>query len=105
MKMENMDGFIQKDMQRQTNASLYSDIMFEIERRESLFLPSGFTKCLLACCIVLLFSVAVNLSDLFSGNRDGFVADEQTEAFEQFAQENYFDILSDYYPEQILMGE
>lgn len=100
--MKNLEEFIENDKQGFANEYLFDAICKRADREQALRLPKGLSRGLLVCCVLAAAVLSVNLLTSRSESELLAQSEQNAEFFESFTTENYFDILSDYYPEKLL---
>ncbi len=103
--MKEMEEFIEKDKLDSAKGDMFERICQRAEQRKASQMPKGVIMSLSLCCVIAALTLFANI--FVQNNQGELLADQmqQEENFKAFAQENYFDILSDYYPEELLEQE
>ncbi len=102
--MRNLEEFIAKDRIQTDNKDMFESICKRIDREQESKLPIAISVGLqLSCCLIVLISI-FNMFDRKSYDELQTAQSDNME-YQIFAQENYFDILSNYYPEELVKGE
>lgn len=100
--MKQLEEFIEKD-KLAVSDEMFDRICRGIERekqsRMPVFVTKGVQFCLVLTAVLLMVNVLTSNKEV--SMQTGL---QESEGFKAFAKENYFDILSDYYP-QFLVGE
>lgn len=100
--MKNLEDFIAKDRVQTTNKDMFETICALAEKRKRENTPKGLSVVVaVLCCIVVTLSV-FNVFATYDKTTDQTALQQESEEFQVFAQDNYFDILSDYYPEELI---
>lgn len=100
--MKNLEEFIENDKQGFADKDSFDAICEKVDREQALRLPKGLSRGLLVCCLLAAAVLPVNLLTNKSENELLAQREQNEKLFESFTTENYFDILSDYYPEKLL---
>ena len=99
--MKNLEDFIAKDRVQTTNKDMFETICALAEKRKRENTPKGLSVVVaVLCCIVVTLSV-FNVFATYDETTAQTALQQESEEFQVFAQDNYFDILSDYYPEEL----
>ena len=100
--MKNLEDFIAKDRVQTTNKDMFETICALVEKRKRENTPKGLSVVVaVLCCIVVTLSV-FNVFATYDKTTSQTALQQESEEFQVFAQDNYFDILSDYYPEELI---
>ena len=100
--MKNLEDFIAKDRVQTTNKDMFETICALAEKRKRENTPKGLSVVVaVLCCIVVTLSV-LNVFATYDKTTAQTALQQESEEFQVFAQDNYFDILSDYYPEELI---
>ena len=100
--MKNLEDFIAKDRVQTTNKDMFETICALAEKRKRENTPKGLSVVVaVLCCIVVTLSV-FNVFATYDKTTAQTALHQESEEFQVFAQDNYFDILSDYYPEELI---
>ena len=100
--MKNLEDFIAKDRVQITNKDMFETICALAEKRKRENTPKGLSVVVaVLCCIVVTLSV-FNVFATYDKTTVQTALQQESEEFQVFAQDNYFDILSDYYPEELI---
>jgi hypothetical protein len=91
MKIEQI---IEKDKQKQTNPFAFTRLQSKLKEKTNSSNSFALLHSLQIISLVLVFVFSFNLF-LQTKNQETTL---QETSFEQFAEENYFDILTNYYP-------
>lgn len=103
--MGKIEDIIVKDRITASNQEMFDSICRRIEKEQQNKLPNALGVGMkLCCCLIALLSV---LNFVLFASVDKVQTSERfnDEEYHAFAKENYFDILSDYYPEELLKEE
>ncbi len=103
--MKTIEEFIKSDNFKTLSEDSFENLFQKAEREKGSRGPKGFATSLGVCCLIAIVTLVANI--LIQNNSTELLAQENQEEmlFNSFAQENYFDILSDYYPEELLSQE
>lgn len=90
----NINQLVEKDKQKQVNPFAYTRFQSKLSEMNK---PNNYRLVhgLQIICLVLAFVFSMNLFSQISSTKD---VTSQERSFEQFAEENCFDILVNYYP-------
>jgi len=91
MKIEQL---IEKDKQKQVNPFAFTRLQGRLQEKNNSSNNVFLLHSLQIISLVLVFAFSFNLF-FQTKNQDATI---QENGFEQFAEENYFDILTNYYP-------
>jgi hypothetical protein len=92
MKVEDL---IEKDKQKQVNPFAFTRLQGRLNEKTNQSKNFVLLHSLQIISLLLVLAFSVNL---FTQSRTQEISSQES-SFEQFAQENYFDILTNYYPE------
>ncbi len=92
MKIEDL---VEKDKQKQVNPFAYTRLQGRLKEKTNQTNNLVLLHSLQIISLLLVFAFSVNL---FNQSNPQEISTQDV-SFEQFAQENYFDILTNYYPE------
>lgn len=100
--MKNLEDFIAKDRVQITNKDMFETICALAEKRKRENTPKGLSVVVaVMCCIVVTLGL-FNVVSSYDKTTAQTALQQESEEFQVFAQDNYFDILSDYYPEELI---
>lgn len=91
MKIENL---IEKDKQKQVNPFAFTRLEARLKEKTKIK-KSVLEYSLQLIGLLLVFAFSMNIFSQISPSQETILKEA---SFEQFAQENYFDILLNYYP-------
>ncbi len=102
--MKHLEDFIAKD-KLEVSDKMFERICAGIEKEKQSQMPAFLTKGVQICFILTAALLMVNI--LTGREEDNLQAglQKENEEFKAFAKENYFDILSDYYPQFLVEKE
>ena len=92
MKVEDL---IEKDKQKQVNPFAFTRLQGRLNEKTNKSKNFVLLHSLQIISLLLVLAFSVNL---FTQSKTQEISSQES-SFEQFAQENYFDILTNYYPE------
>jgi hypothetical protein len=92
MKVEDL---IEKDKQKQVNPFAFTRLQGRLNEKTNQSKNFVLLHSLQIISLLLVLAFSVNL---FTQSKIQEISSQES-SFEQFAQENYFDILTNYYPE------
>lgn len=92
MKIEDL---IERDKQKQVNPFAFTRLQGRLNEKTNQSKNFVLLHSLQIISLLLVFVLSVNL---FTESKTQEISSQES-SFEQFAQENYFDILTNYYPE------
>ena len=103
--MGKIEDIIAKDKIKTCEREMFESICSRIDREQQNRLPFAVGLSVkLACCLVILLS-AVNFIAFENNEEVQTVDGYDNEEYHIFAKENYIDILSEYYPEELMKGK
>lgn len=102
--MRNLEEFIAKDRIEVDNKNMFDSVCKRIDEEQESKLPIVTSIGLKLCCCLIVLVSLFNMFGMKSHDDIQTAQNDNTE-YQIFAQENYFDILSDYYPEELVKGE
>jgi uncharacterized membrane protein YukC len=95
MKLEEI---LKNDMIDETNPFAFSRLEAVLEERQRQLIPKKFAAATrLALCLVVAI-IATNAYIVFSTQKNNI---NQQEAYQKFMSDNYYDVLADYYPQEL----
>lgn len=92
MKIEDL---IERDKQKQVNPFAFTRLQGRLNEKTNQSKHFVLLHSLQIISLLLVLAFSVNL---FTQSKNQEISSQES-SFEQFAQENYFDILTNYYPE------
>lgn len=100
--MRNLEEFIAKDRVQTTNRDMFETICILAEKRKRENTPKGLSVVVAVLCCIGVTIGLFNVFTSYNNTTAQTALQQESEEFQTFAKDNYFDILSDYYPEELI---
>ncbi|MDR1847656.1 MAG: hypothetical protein LBR17_06015 [Bacteroidales bacterium] len=98
----NVEEILMKDKITETNPYSFARLEAKIEEKSRQYLPKKFSLAVrLAFCAVVL-SLGANAYVVLSQDNSTKQTTEHDLAYQKFMSDNYYDVLANYYPEELL---
>ncbi|MDR1724864.1 MAG: hypothetical protein LBR28_00515 [Bacteroidales bacterium] len=99
MKVEDI---LKKDRLTEVNPFGFMRLQAALEEREKQYIPKRFAIVAKISLCLIAFAIITNAYELIIFNKSQkTVIAEQKDSYEKFMSENYYDILTKYYPQEL----